>query len=396
MATSQTARGPESGVGGKRDESNRSSGHSDSGRSAEDRGGYLFAYFTGTEQKSTDEQIYFSMSRNGVKWTDLSTDGHPILTSEIGEKGVRDPFLVRKHGQKNPENGNNGNGNDGNGSDSSGAYLIATDLSIYHRGGWQHGNPAVVGDGSHNIIVWESSDLVHWSKPWTVDLTDGIDSPHMVWAPEGWWDADRQQYLVYWATIANDPHQFGDPTNMYCATTKDFRHFSTPKVWIDRPQSVIDTTMLQADDGWFYRVSADVYLGVERTKNPYACTRIDSGDGYDHRDDPNQWEFVGYFNELVGNPKWTGKFLEGPELFRWNPEDENQFGARLPYGLMWDQYAEGKGYLPFATADLGSTNQFDWIEAPINLGPLKKRHGTILPINATELHDLAHAYGLKQ
>lgn len=70
--------------------------------------GYLFVHFTG-EQKD-GEQIYFSVSRDGLHWTDLN-NGKPVLYSHIGECGVRDPFPV-----KNPMNGR--------------YYLIATDLRI--------------------------------------------------------------------------------------------------------------------------------------------------------------------------------------------------------------------------------------------------------------------------
>lgn len=77
--------------------------------------GYLFVHFTG-EQKD-GEQIYFSVSRDGLHWTDLN-NGKPVLYSHIGECGVRDPFPV-----KNPMNGR--------------YYLIATDLRIEKGEGWQ-------------------------------------------------------------------------------------------------------------------------------------------------------------------------------------------------------------------------------------------------------------------
>ena len=97
--------------------------------------GYLFVHFTG-EQKD-GEQIYFSVSRDGLHWTDLN-DGKPVLYSHIGECGVRDPCPV-----KNPLNGR--------------YYLIATDLRFEKGEGWQ----AAQERGSRDIIIWESEDLVH-------------------------------------------------------------------------------------------------------------------------------------------------------------------------------------------------------------------------------------------
>lgn len=96
--------------------------------------GYLFAHFIGEAQLG--EQVYFASSRDGLHWKDLNS-GNPVLISDIGEKGVRDPFIIRDV--------------------LNGKYIIiATDLCIASGKGWwsaQH-------NGSTNIIVWESKDLV--------------------------------------------------------------------------------------------------------------------------------------------------------------------------------------------------------------------------------------------
>ena len=68
---------------------------------------YLFAYFKG-DPLPDGEQIYFAISKDGFHWTDLNS-GKPILTSTLGDKGLRDPFILRSH-------------------DDSKFYLIATDL----------------------------------------------------------------------------------------------------------------------------------------------------------------------------------------------------------------------------------------------------------------------------
>ena len=59
--------------------------------------GYLFVYFTGESEQG--EQIYFSISRDGLHWMDLN-GGRPVLTSRIGEKGVRDPFIIQTTDKK--------------------------------------------------------------------------------------------------------------------------------------------------------------------------------------------------------------------------------------------------------------------------------------------------------
>lgn len=70
--------------------------------------GYLFVHFIGEQENG--EQIYFSVSKDGLHWHDLNA-GKPILYSETGTCGVRDPFLVRSPLDKK-------------------FYLIATDLRI--------------------------------------------------------------------------------------------------------------------------------------------------------------------------------------------------------------------------------------------------------------------------
>lgn len=346
---------------------------------------YLFAHFTGTEGSTTDEQIYFATSKDGLTWHDTRNSGDPVLTwnqSQTGnsrgkDDGVRDPYLVRS-----PEGDT--------------IYLIATELSIHNRGGW--GSAAATTTGSPNLIVWESHDMVDWSAPRAVDVASKIPGAGMAWAPEAYWDDANQQYIVYWATASDTDNKSGDRTNMYYSTTRDFVTFTDPVKWIDRTKSVIDTTMIKADDGWYYRVSGDTYLGVERTKNPYSTTTT-TGDTiengyYNTSKDENQWTYVGQFKDLVGNDKWTGAKLEGPELFRYNADDVlDKDGKAMKYGLMWDQYSEGKGYLPFYSADLGSTDKSDWAQASeVNFGSLKKRHGTILPVTETEYNAIMKAY----
>ncbi|MBQ8301167.1 MAG: discoidin domain-containing protein, partial [Clostridia bacterium] len=60
------------------------------GKEEEDMEAYLFVHFVGTEATEDDEQIYFSVSQDGTTWRTLN-EGTPVLTSNVGEKGVRDP-----------------------------------------------------------------------------------------------------------------------------------------------------------------------------------------------------------------------------------------------------------------------------------------------------------------
>src|SRR5438067_5181918 len=158
---------------------------------AEPYAGYLFVYFTG-EGTADGEQIHMALSRGNdpLAWDELN-GGKPVLTSALGEQGVRDPFIMRSaRGDK--------------------FYLLATDLKIYQGKGWDY-EPR---HGSRSLMVWESPDLVHWSAERSVDVAP--PTAGNTWAPEAHWDAKTGQYVVYWASklySADDPGHTGDSYN---------------------------------------------------------------------------------------------------------------------------------------------------------------------------------------
>ena len=61
--------------------------------------------------------------------------------------------------------------------------------------------------------------------------------------------------------------------NMYYATTRDFRTFSDPVLWIDREHSIIDTTMIQVGDK-YYRASGDGQITIEESDSIYEGWKI--------------------------------------------------------------------------------------------------------------------------
>lgn len=113
--------------------------------SSEPVAGYLFATFR-DHLGAMSEQVYFALSKDGVRWTALNDD-RPALVSTLGEKGVRDPFLLRAEDGKT-------------------FYIIATDLSITLKPGWQRARR----EGSKSLVIWESTDLVRWSEPRLVEV----------------------------------------------------------------------------------------------------------------------------------------------------------------------------------------------------------------------------------
>ncbi|WP_406322466.1 family 43 glycosylhydrolase [Streptomyces sp. NBC_00519] len=308
--------------------------------------GYMFSYFTG-EGTADGEQLYSALSKGNdpLHWRELN-GGKPVLTSTLGEKGLRDPFIIRsREGDK--------------------FYQIATDLRIYGNGDWD----AAQRTGSKSIMIWESTDLVHWTNQRLVKISP--DSAGNTWAPEAFYDAKLGEYVVFWASklYDNEAHSGDTYNRMMYATTRDFYTFSKPKVWIDRGYSVIDSTMIQ-HDGTYYRLSKD-------ERNNSSST-------------PNSKFIFEEKSDSILNPSWTavaegiGKgtmsAAEGPLVFKSNTEEK--------WYAFLDEFG-GRGYLPFETTDLDSGN---WTPSTGYDLPAKPRHGTVLPVTQAEYDRLLRAY----
>ncbi|NEB04069.1 family 43 glycosylhydrolase [Streptomyces sp. SID13726] len=307
--------------------------------------GYMFSYFTG-EGTSDGEQLYAALSKGDdpLKWRELN-DGKPVLTSTLGEKGLRDPFIIRS-----PEGDK--------------FYQIATDLRIYGNGDWD----ASQRSGSKSIMVWESTDLVHWTNQRLVKISP--DSAGNTWAPEAYYDSKLGEYVVFWASklYDNEAHSGDTYNRMMYATTRDFYTFSEPKVWVDRGYSVIDSTMIQ-HDGTYYRLSKDERNNTSSTPNSKFI--------FEEKSDSilGNWTAVA---EGIG--KGAMNAAEGPLVFKSNTEDK--------WYAFLDEFG-GRGYIPFETTDLDSGK---WTPVADYDLPAKPRHGTVLPVTQAEYDRLLRSY----
>ncbi|MEU1511737.1 family 43 glycosylhydrolase [Streptomyces sp. NPDC005811] len=308
--------------------------------------GYMFSYFTG-EGTANGEQLYAALSKGNdpLHWRELN-DGEPVLTSTLGEQGLRDPFIIRS-----PEGDK--------------FYQIATDLRIYGNGDWD----AAQRTGSKSIMVWESTDLVHWTNQRLVQVSP--DSAGNTWAPEAYYDSDLGEYVVFWASklYDNEAHSGDTYNRMMYATTRDFYTFSEPKVWIDRGYSVIDSTVIQ-HDGTYFRLSKDERNNTSSTPNSKFI--------FEEKSDSLlnlSWDAVA---EGIG--KGAMNAAEGPLVFKSNTEDK--------WYAFLDEFG-GRGYIPFETTDLASGS---WTPVADYDLPSRPRHGTVLPVTQAEYDRLLTAY----
>ena len=299
---------------------------------------YLFVHFTGESENA--EQVYFAVSRDGLHFTDLNGT-QPVMVSDIGEKGVRDPFIIRTEENE--------------------FVIIGTDLRIASGKGW---GPAQF-EGSRSLVVFKSKDLVNWSKAKLVEV--GIPTAGCVWAPEAVYSKERDEYLVFWASMVREPGEEGAKQRIYASWTKDFENYSKPFKYIEHDNHVIDTDIIYAD-GRYYRFSKDETTKVikmdhaAKLEGPYTdlpCPTLDN---------------------LYG--------VEGPEAYY-----ISEMGT---WCLIVDRFATNGGYLPVICEDLEKGDLRVLEDSEFDMGLRKKRHGGVITITDEEYDRLVKAYGIEK
>ena len=298
--------------------------------------GFLFVTFRSV-QDLLSEQVYFALSRDGRVWTALN-DGNPVLLSTVGEKGARDPFILRSHDRKT-------------------FHLIATDLS------WG-ADPSLersLRAGSRSILIWESTDLVRWSGPRLVAVAP--EDAGCAWAPEAVYDVETGDYLVFWAsTTRRDDFA---KHRIWGARTKDFKTFGAPFVYIEKPTGIIDTTILH--DGTTY---------CRFTKDEEFKTILLETSG----------KLMGPWRDVAGFTLAGLTGYEGPQGYIVEPAAP---GKPATWCLILDHYAEKRGYQPYVTQDLAG-GRFKPGEG--FSFPFRFRHGSVLPVTGDEYQRLQAAF----
>ena len=322
--------------------------------------GYALVHFL-EDSAGYAEKIYLDISRgdNPEQWDPLN-GGNPVLASNAGSTGVRDPYLTY-----NPENDT--------------YYIIATDLRVF--GGdagtgscttWCHWTTKA----STKLNVWESKDLVTWSdlRQFDVAMDNGVEQAElgMAWAPEATWVDDyypdgRGAFVVYWAStvFTNPEHTGATYSKILWGATPDFTQetYDFGGTFIDTGGNTIDTTIIQ-DDGKTYRITKDnstgkgIYMestpAAEWWKPAAVWTQIQTQIGASYSG---------------GNPGG----VEGPAVFKRHDEDK------------WYLYVDvipSTGYRPLQTTDLDAgftvLNSDEFYMAP------HTKHGGIVSLTKSE------------
>ncbi|HUO09232.1 MAG TPA: glycoside hydrolase family 43 protein [Phycisphaerae bacterium] len=303
--------------------------------------GFLFITFKG-EQSPLTEQIYFGLSQDGLHWSALN-NSNPVLVSDVGEKGVRDPYLLRTQDNH--------------------FVIVATDLSINLNGDWNRATHA----GSKSIVIWKSDDLVHWSKPDLVKVAP--DDAGDTWAPEAIYDDAKNDYVVYWAsTTGRDNYS---KQRIWAARTTDFKTFSPPFIFVEKPTTLIDADIVRDGNGG--GGAGNYYRFIKDEK--FKAISMESAH---HLDGP--WANVSSFSLA----KLRG--YEGPACFQLKPATPT---TPATWCLLLDFYSKGQGYKPFLTTNLpaGDFHPDNTIHFPFHF-----RHGSVLPLTPDEYTRVKSAY----
>lgn len=217
---------------------------------ADDAYGYLMVHFV-EDSAGYQEKIYLDISRGDdpQQWDPLN-GRQPILASNLGTSGSRDPFLTY-----NPETGV--------------YYVIATDLRVFGGDNAEWG--AWASQGSTMMNVWESKDLIHWSDVRQFDVTlngngEKVAELGMMWAPETTWVPDyygegKGAFVVYWSSnhyeLTDTAHANSIGSDILWGVTTDFTQetFSYGGVFLKGgPKGWIDTTIIQ-ENGKTYHIT---------------------------------------------------------------------------------------------------------------------------------------------
>ncbi|KAM5348277.1 hypothetical protein ACJ41O_008101 [Fusarium nematophilum] len=300
--------------------------------------GYLISTFS---DPTPQVQWHLSDGDSASSFRFLNS-GKPVLTSNVGTKGVRDIFLTTN-------------------SERSEYFIIATDLDINAEGfNWDW----ATRHGSRGLVVWSSTNLVDWSEP-SLRIVEE-DTAGMAWAPSVVWNDEEQQYYVFWASrhyASSDTGHTGvaNLDRIRYATTRDFVNFSPPRDYHAPP----NTPLIDQEFQYLGKPGAYArFLKNETVNKVYQETTEDGIFG--------TWTRVpGYVRPETP--------LEGPASFA---------DIRTPglYHLLLDDYTQ---YIPFETSNILSPR---WERSNFSGFPTGLKHGSVTPLTREEYDAVAAKY----
>ena len=324
-----------------------SSSNGVNGGSSSSYAGYFFLYF-----KDDTEQINagLSIGNNALNYTLYNGGNSPILTSNVGSKHTRDPFLVRS-----PDRSKN--------------WIIATDNSLRLK------DVDAVRNASRKITIYESqgSTLTKWnSARLSPDLAGSWSGG--VSAPEAYWLEDKKTFMVIFGSNcfnSTDVDHKGEPgkSEIYYTFTSDFQTFTEAKKYYTIPNGgLTDMTIASLGKaGSYVRFFRDDTEGALKVRGQITTDGIFGN-----------WQDIGNSNKSYVSPNNDAN--GGPLIFKDNLNQD--------LWHVWIDYFTG-GYKPFESQDI-TENSYQLSDAPSFPKDLKQ--GVVVPVTCNEYNQLIHAW----
>lgn len=285
-------------------------------------------YVSTSFHEPANEGLRYIYSKDGVKWDSIPGTW---LKPEIGnEKVMRDPSMVR------------------------------TPDGVFHLV-WTSSWKGDLGFGYAS-----SKDLIHWSEEKMIQTMKNEPTTVNVWAPEIFYDDDKAEFVVVWASCV--PHRFEkgleDELNnhrLYYITTKDFNTISETKLLYDPGFSTIDATI------------------VKKGKNDYVMVLKDNTR-------PNRNLKVAFSKSPTGpyskpSKTFTEGFVEGPTV--------QKVGKK--YLIYYDEYRK----FTYGAVETKNFKHFKNISDSVSI-PKGHKHGTIFKAPTSVVTNLIHKSELAQ
>lgn len=277
---------------------------------------YLFSTF----REPATAGLYLASSTDGYHWDDL---GGPYLKPEVGkQKVMRDPSVAQ--------------GPDGT------FHMVWTSS-------WK---------GDLGFGYASTKDFIHWSKEQFIPVMAYDTSTVNVWAPELFYDDQKQDFLIVWASTIPFKFKKGEEEErnnhrLYYTTTKDFVTFSKTKLFFDPGFSVIDAMIVK-------RGKKDYVLVHKDNTRPFRNIKVSFG-----KSPLGPWS--------KSSKPFTAFKTEGPTVAKVGND----------YLIYFDSYGDKK-YGAVKTSDFKT---FEDVSSQISL-PVGHKHGTIFRVDKSIVEGL--------
>ena len=279
-----------------------------------------YAYVFTSFHEPANEGLRLLYSKDALHWTDFNKI---FLKPEVGtQKIMRDPSIVQ--------------GPDGT------FHLVWTCS-------WK---------GDNGFGYASSKDLKNWSEQKFIPVMKNEPTTVNVWAPEIFYDDENAQFIIIWASTIpfRFPKGIEEEDNnhrMYSITTKDFKTFDEPKLFLEPGFSVIDAVIVK-------RAVKDYVLVLKDNTRPNRNLKVAFSENA-----------IGPYTNI--SESFSPKLTEGPTVLKQGNK----------YLIYYDAYGDKK-YTTLKTYDF---KNFEDISSSTTI-PEGHKHGTVMKVEKKILRGL--------